>query len=62
MGRRRDLMVANGAGLLVVVTALLLGWREAAAFGLVVLVVLDLMLVLREWSGRPRRDRDNDGT
>jgi Flp pilus assembly protein TadB len=60
MQRRRDLIVANGAGLLVVVVALLLGWREAAAFGLAVLLILDVMVLVRGRPGRRRRDREDD--
>jgi Flp pilus assembly protein TadB len=60
MQRRRDLIVANGAGLFVVVVALLLGWREAAAFGLAVLLILDVMVLARERLGRRRRDGEDD--
>lgn len=47
MARHRDLIVANLAGLLVLLVALLIGWWEAAAFGLAVLAILDLMVLLR---------------
>jgi hypothetical protein len=47
MNRRRDLIVANLAALLVLLVALLIGWRQEAAFGLAVLVILDLMVFLR---------------
>jgi hypothetical protein len=56
MQRSRDLIVANVLALLVLLVVLLVGWREAAAFGLVVLVILDLMVVLRERSGRSKGD------
>jgi Flp pilus assembly protein TadB len=59
MKRTRDLLVANGAGLLVVVVAYLLGWREAATYGLVVLALLDVIVLVRERS-RPERDGKND--
>jgi hypothetical protein len=45
--RRRDLILANGACLVLVIAALLLGWREAAAFGLGVLVILDILVLVR---------------
>jgi hypothetical protein len=62
MKRRRDLIVTNLAALLVLLIALLLGWREAAAFGLAVLVIMDLMVFFREWSARSRSDgRGKDG-
>jgi hypothetical protein len=47
MKRQRDLIVTNLACLLVLVLAVAVGWTEAAAFGLVVLAILDLMVVLR---------------
>lgn len=48
----RELVAANVAALLVLVVAMLLGWREAAAFGLATLVILDLLVLLR---GHPTR-------
>jgi len=60
MQRRRDLIVANGAGLSILVVTLLLGWWEAAAFGLAVLLILDVMVLARERPGRRRRDREDD--
>jgi hypothetical protein len=55
MKRKRDLLITNILSLLIVLAALLAGWREAAAFGLAVLVILDLLAVLGErW---PRRSR-----
>jgi hypothetical protein len=56
--RRRELIVTNLAALLVLLTVLLVGWQEAAAFGLAVLVVMDLMVLLREHSDRFREDRE----
>jgi membrane protein implicated in regulation of membrane protease activity len=47
MIHRRDLFVANLAAVVVLLVVLLLGWWEAAAFGLAVLMLLDLMVVLR---------------
>jgi hypothetical protein len=41
------MVAANGAALLVLVLVMLLGWREAAAFGLATLVILDLLVILR---------------
>jgi dolichol kinase len=58
MRRKRDLLVTNILALLILLAALLAGWREAAAFGLAVLVVMDLMAVLGErW---PRRSSGAD--
>lgn len=56
MKRRRDLIVTNLAVLPVLLLALLLGWQEAAALGLAVLVIMDLMVLFREWSARSRND------
>lgn len=60
MKRHRDLIVTNVAAVLVLLFALLLGWKEAAALGLAVLVIMDLMVVLRERSARAQRDRDGE--
>jgi hypothetical protein len=54
MKRRRDLIVTNIAALLVVLVALLLGWRDAALFGLAVLAFMDLLALLRERSNKDR--------
>jgi ABC-type phosphate transport system permease subunit len=43
----RELVAANAAALLVLVLAMLLGWHEAALFGLVTLVIMNLLVVLR---------------
>jgi uncharacterized membrane protein YhaH (DUF805 family) len=58
MKRLRDLIVTNVLALLVLLVVLLAGWRDAAAFGLAVLVVMDLIVVLRERPGRPRDDSE----
>ena len=50
-GTPRDLVVANALGLLVVAGAFLAGWREAAAFGAAILLILDLLVVLRGLAG-----------
>jgi hypothetical protein len=52
MKRRRDLIVTDLAALVVLLLALLAGWREAAAFGLAVLVVLNLIVLIRERQAR----------
>jgi hypothetical protein len=54
--RRRDLIVTNVAALLVLAVALLAGWREAAAFGLAVLILMDAMVLLREHQARSEDD------
>ena len=58
MKRPRELIVTNVLALLVLLVVLLLGWREAAAFGLAVLLILDLMVVIRERV--PRSDDDGE--
>ena len=55
MKRQRDLIVTNIPAVSVLIAALLLGWREAAAFGLAVLVFMDLMVLLRERMARSDR-------
>ena len=52
MNRRRDLIVANLAALLLLVVVLLLGWWQEAAFGLAVLLFLDLFVFLRDRQAR----------
>lgn len=59
MNRRRDLIVANVAILLLLCVVLLLGWRQEAAFGLAVLLLLNLFVMLR--GRQARRDRDAEG-
>jgi len=51
-GRVRDLVLADLAGCLVLLAALAAGWRDAAAFGLAVLIILNLLVILRERSAR----------
>lgn len=58
MKRRRDLIVSNIAALVVLLGALLAGWREAAAFGLAVLVVMNLIVLIRERQARSEDDRE----
>jgi hypothetical protein len=58
MKRPRELIVTNVLALLVLLVVLLLGWREAAAFGLAVLLILDLLVVIRERV--PRSDDDGE--
>lgn len=56
MKRRRDLIVTNVAALMVLLVAFLAGWQEAAALGLVVLVVLNLIVLIRELQARSEDD------
>ena len=58
MKHRRELIVTNVLALLVLVIALIAGWRDAAAFGLAVLVMMDLMIVVRTRSPRPEEDSE----
>jgi hypothetical protein len=46
------------AGLAILLIALLVGWREAAGFGLTVLVVLNLMVLIRARGVGSGHDRD----
>ena len=64
MNRRRELIVANLAALLLLFVVLLLGWRQEAAFGLAVLLFLDLFVFLRGRqvrSDEARSGEDTDG-
>lgn len=58
MKRRRELIVTNVVVLVVLLAVSLVGWWDAAAFGLAVLVILDLMALLRERLSRRREDVD----
>ncbi len=58
MKRRRELIVTNLLALSVLLVVLLVGWWDAAAFGLAVLVIMDLIVVLRERSGHSKKDMD----
>jgi hypothetical protein len=46
------------AAAVLLLLALLAGWWEAAAFGLAVLLVLDLLVLFRGHSVHPREDDD----
>jgi len=58
MKRRRELIVPNIVALPVLLVVLLAGWREAAAFGLAVLILMDLLVLLRERWARAGGDND----
>ncbi len=64
MNQRRDLIVANVAALLLLAVVLLLGWWQEAAFGLAVLLFLDLFVFLRRRQARsgvaPSEETDNE--
>jgi len=47
-------LLANGAAAVLLAVVLIAGWWEAAAFGLGVLLIMDLLVFVREWTGRPR--------
>jgi hypothetical protein len=57
-GRLRDLLLADLAGCLVLLVTLAAGWREEAAFGLAVLVILNLWAILRERLARVDKEPD----
>ena len=48
----RELVLANGAALLVLIFVMVLGWREAAAFGLATLVIMNVLVILRGHQAR----------
>jgi hypothetical protein len=58
MKSRRDLIVANLVALSVLLIALLAGWKEAAALGLAILVVMDLLVLLRGQQVRSEDDSE----
>jgi hypothetical protein len=58
MKRRRELIVTNLLALVVLLAILLVGWWDAAAFGLAVLVILDFIVLLRERLSRHKEDVD----
>ena len=60
MKRPRELRGTNIRALVVLLVVLLLGWREAAAFGLAVLVILDLLAVIRERGARSGDEKQDD--
>ena len=62
MNRRRDLIVTNLAALLLLLLVLLLGWRQEAAVGLTVLVLLDLFVLLRGRQARSGWSDEEGGT
>lgn len=63
MNRRRDLLIANLAALLLLlVVVLLLGWWQEAAFGLAVLLFLDIFVFLRWRQARSDAARSTEGT
>jgi len=50
--RKRDLFVTNLLAILVLIGVLLAGWWDAAAFGLGVLLFMDLLVVVRQLLGK----------
>ena len=57
-GKARDLVLADLAGGLVLLVALLAGWRDEAAFGLAILAILNLLVILRERLARADKERE----
>ena len=55
-GNVRDLLLADLAGCLVLLAALAAGWRDAAAFGLAILIILNLLAILRERLARADKE------
>ena len=52
MQRKRDLFVTNLLAILILIGVLLAGWWDAAAFGLGVLLFMDLLVVVRQAVGQ----------
>ena len=59
MKRPRELIVVNVVALLILLVVFLIGWGEAAAFGLAVLVILDLMVLMRGRQSRSEHDTED---
>jgi len=59
MKRPRELIVVNVVALLILLVVFLIGWGEAAAFGLAVLVILDLMVLMRGRQARSEHDTED---
>jgi len=60
MKRGRDLIVTNLVALLLLLVVLAVGWQQAAAFGLAVLVMMNVFVLLRERLGRASLDSLED--
>lgn len=60
MKRGRDLIVANLVALLLLLVVFVVGWREAAVFGLAVLLMMNVIVLLRERLGRSSQDNSKD--
>jgi len=57
MKLRGNLLLPNLVALPVLLVVYLAGWREAAGFGLAVLVLMNLLILIRERQGRvPEED------
>lgn len=60
MKRGRDLIVTNLVALLLLLVVFVVGWREAAVFGLAVLLMMNVIVLLRERLGRSSQDDSKD--
>ena len=60
MKRGRELIVTNLVALLLLLIVLVVGWQQAAAFGLAVLVMMNVFVLLRERLGRSSQDSLED--
>lgn len=58
MRGRRDLVLANALALLLLLIVVLVGWWQEAAFGLAVVVILDLTILLRGRQVRAEQGRE----
>jgi hypothetical protein len=58
MNRRRDLILTNLLALAVLLVVLLIGWGDAAAFGLAVLLLMDGLVLLGEWRARREKEKE----
>ena len=59
MKHPRELIVVNVMALALLLVGLLLGWHEAAAFGLAVLVIMDLLVIVRGRQARSEHERED---
>ena len=60
MNLRRNLLLPNLIALPVLLVVYLAGWREAAGFGLAVLVLMDLLILIRERQARAPGGEEED--
>jgi hypothetical protein len=60
MKRPRELIVVNVVALLFLLVVLLIGWGEAAGFGLAVLVIMDLLVLMRGRQAKSEQEEPDE--